>query len=207
MNKYIINTSSKMEVEKVRTEKTSYEKIKCIKNDGTCIFKNKNEIYNTYEEAQKQINEARFVASFKRKMKSKKYNNWRCVYCGQILNKKSEVTVDHVVPKSRGGKTAYDNLVICCVSCNKMKSSKHQNHYTKLMNRNAKVKMKRPNKFSGKIKNIAHKSHGLNAEAIARMDGNTISLKGLNLKKNKQNMVDRVLADYNNRRANNEYKS
>lgn len=38
----------------------------------------------------------------------------QCVYCGN----KRELTLDHVMPKSRGGLTNWDNLVAACKKCN-----------------------------------------------------------------------------------------
>jgi 5-methylcytosine-specific restriction endonuclease McrA len=40
-----------------------------------------------------------------------------CVYCGS----KSDLTIDHVYPKSRGGKTNWENLVTACRRCNSKK--------------------------------------------------------------------------------------
>lgn len=40
-----------------------------------------------------------------------------CQYCGKKLAK-SELTIDHVVPRSRGGRDTWDNLVLACVKCN-----------------------------------------------------------------------------------------
>jgi 5-methylcytosine-specific restriction endonuclease McrA len=37
-----------------------------------------------------------------------------CVYCGKNRN----LTLDHVIPKSRGGRTNWANLVAACKSCN-----------------------------------------------------------------------------------------
>lgn len=39
-----------------------------------------------------------------------------CQYCGKLTGKSA--TVDHIIPKSRGGKTDYKNCVICCPQCN-----------------------------------------------------------------------------------------
>jgi hypothetical protein len=50
-------------------------------------------------------------------------DNFTCAYCGKIV-KDSEVTVDHIVPKSRGGKWEWTNLVTCCSECNQKKGSK-----------------------------------------------------------------------------------
>jgi 5-methylcytosine-specific restriction endonuclease McrA len=40
-----------------------------------------------------------------------------CVYCGNS----KDLTLDHVIPKSRGGKTHWDNLVTACKRCNSKK--------------------------------------------------------------------------------------
>lgn len=48
-------------------------------------------------------------------------DNFTCVYCGV---KASQLTLDHVIPKSRGGKSSWDNLVCSCVSCNNKKDDK-----------------------------------------------------------------------------------
>lgn len=203
MTGYIIDTSrGKMEVVKVEIEKTNYDGAKCIKTDNTYVFKRADQCFKTYSEAKKHMNEIYFISKFKNKMKNKKYRGWKCVYCGRVMYNKKEVTVDHVTPKLKGGKTTADNLVICCASCNKMKSSKHKNHYIKLMKNNARMKMEKPSKFRGKIRNVAHQSQGMDIETIARMDSNIISMNGLNLKRTKQNMVDKVLAKYNNSEEN-----
>lgn len=44
----------------------------------------------------------------------------RCIYC----NKEKTLTLDHVIPKSRGGKNTWENLVTCCMKCNVTKDSK-----------------------------------------------------------------------------------
>ena len=40
-----------------------------------------------------------------------------CQYCGQELPR-SELNLDHVVPRSQGGKTSWENVVCSCVPCN-----------------------------------------------------------------------------------------
>lgn len=44
-------------------------------------------------------------------------DNFRCQYCGGQFRTK-ELTFDHVVPKSRGGRTSWDNIVTACQDCN-----------------------------------------------------------------------------------------
>jgi 5-methylcytosine-specific restriction endonuclease McrA len=45
-----------------------------------------------------------------------------CQYCGSVLPS-SELTLDHVVPRSRGGISAWENLVACCHICNRHKGN------------------------------------------------------------------------------------
>lgn len=49
-------------------------------------------------------------------------DKFKCVYCGE--NVKNKLTIDHVIPKSKGGKNTWQNLVTCCKSCNIKKDNK-----------------------------------------------------------------------------------
>ena len=42
----------------------------------------------------------------------------RCQYCGDRAH---DLTLDHVVPRSRGGPTSWENVVACCRACNARK--------------------------------------------------------------------------------------
>jgi|TARA_R100000482_G_C5027241_1_gene102423 5-methylcytosine-specific restriction endonuclease McrA len=44
----------------------------------------------------------------------------KCQYCGSTKN----LTIDHVIPKSKGGQDTWENLVVACSSCNVKKSDK-----------------------------------------------------------------------------------
>lgn len=46
-------------------------------------------------------------------------DNYTCVYCG-----KPGDTVDHIIPRSLGGLTTYENCVTACTKCNHKKSNK-----------------------------------------------------------------------------------
>ena len=46
-----------------------------------------------------------------------------CQYCGRQYAP-AELTLDHVMPRSRGGESAWDNLVACCKRCNHRKGSR-----------------------------------------------------------------------------------
>ena len=50
-------------------------------------------------------------------------DRYRCQYCGKEFPPVS-LTLDHVVPISRGGKTQWDNIVTACKACNTRKGSK-----------------------------------------------------------------------------------
>lgn len=46
-----------------------------------------------------------------------------CQYTGKKLDNKT-VSVDHVIPLSRGGKNTWTNMVTCCIKINNMKANK-----------------------------------------------------------------------------------
>jgi 5-methylcytosine-specific restriction endonuclease McrA len=46
-------------------------------------------------------------------------DNHRCGYCGNAAS-----TIDHVLPRSRGGANSWENLVACCLRCNNVKSDR-----------------------------------------------------------------------------------
>jgi 5-methylcytosine-specific restriction endonuclease McrA len=46
-------------------------------------------------------------------------DQWTCQYCGS----RSNLTVDHVVPKSKGGSSSWDNIVASCAPCNRRKGN------------------------------------------------------------------------------------
>jgi len=48
-----------------------------------------------------------------------KRDNYKCQYCGKNT---SSLTIDHVIPKNKGGKDSWENLVSACVKCNLKKA-------------------------------------------------------------------------------------
>ena len=48
-------------------------------------------------------------------------DGWRCVYCGDGA---SRLTLDHVVPRSRGGDSVWENVVTACGPCNLRKGDR-----------------------------------------------------------------------------------
>lgn len=49
-------------------------------------------------------------------------DDWTCRYCGRELGT-AETTLDHVVPRSKGGEDSLANLVTACRSCNSAKAA------------------------------------------------------------------------------------
>jgi 5-methylcytosine-specific restriction endonuclease McrA len=47
-------------------------------------------------------------------------DGWRCVYCGST----GRLTLDHVVPRSRGGDSVWENVVTSCAPCNLRKGNR-----------------------------------------------------------------------------------
>ena len=48
-------------------------------------------------------------------------DHYSCQYCGY---KGSDLTIDHVIPRSRGGQDTWDNVVACCQRCNVKKGNR-----------------------------------------------------------------------------------
>src|SRR5881394_3745771 len=46
-------------------------------------------------------------------------DSWTCQYCGA----RSNLTVDHVVPRSKGGSSSWENIVASCAPCNRRKGN------------------------------------------------------------------------------------
>ncbi len=69
-----------------------------------------------------------------------KRDNYRCQYCGAD---KKPLTIDHIVPKVKGGQDSWTNLVTACQKCNNLKGNKSlkQMHMTLLS------KPKKPNRI------------------------------------------------------------
>jgi 5-methylcytosine-specific restriction endonuclease McrA len=45
-----------------------------------------------------------------------------CYYCGRLLEPK-DLTMDHIIPLARGGRSTKENLVPCCKECNNKKKT------------------------------------------------------------------------------------
>ena len=50
-------------------------------------------------------------------------DRYTCQYCHRTFST-SELTLDHVIPRSRAGETTWENLVACCHPCNNKKGNR-----------------------------------------------------------------------------------
>jgi 5-methylcytosine-specific restriction endonuclease McrA len=48
-------------------------------------------------------------------------DRWTCQYCG---HERGNLTVDHVIPRSKGGCSTWENIVTCCAPCNRRKGDR-----------------------------------------------------------------------------------
>ncbi len=104
--------------------------ITSLKNGFRLVFKGKAEIVSydknsfiitTYERYLKPtvIRLLKYVVVPYRKIQLNRQNIFKrdgnkCVYC----RSNKDLTIDHVIPKSKGGKNTWENLVTCCQTCN-----------------------------------------------------------------------------------------
>jgi 5-methylcytosine-specific restriction endonuclease McrA len=80
----------------------------------------------------------------------------RCQYCGHSFPT-SELSLDHIVPRSRGGDTSWENVVCACVACNVRKGGRTpQEAHMKLIRHP--VKPKRSPLLSVKLDNPKYES-------------------------------------------------
>jgi 5-methylcytosine-specific restriction endonuclease McrA len=73
----------------------------------------------------------RLISFFRRRKHQVKFSRhnilardgWKCQYCGVKVQTQS-MTQDHVLPRSQGGRTSWENIVTCCETCNAKKANK-----------------------------------------------------------------------------------
>jgi 5-methylcytosine-specific restriction endonuclease McrA len=118
----------------------SYEPVNIVswKQAITLLFLGKAEVVEEYDRNIKTTSivikipaVVRLLSMFRRHKKPVKFSRiniygrdkYTCQYCG-IKSSLGELTYDHVVPRSRGGKTTWTNIVTCCGGCNRRKANR-----------------------------------------------------------------------------------
>ena len=118
----------------------SYEPIKVItwQRAITLLFLGKVEVVEEYADNVRSISlvikipaVVRLLRAFRRHHKPVKFSrvniyardSYTCQYCSKRLGV-AELTYDHVIPRSQGGKTEWTNIVTCCHDCNRKKGGR-----------------------------------------------------------------------------------
>ena len=50
-------------------------------------------------------------------------DDYRCQYCGELFEAEG-LNMDHVIPRDRGGRTSWENIVTSCLKCNSRKANR-----------------------------------------------------------------------------------
>jgi len=61
----------------------------------------------------------------------------RCALCGATKNERP-LDIDHIIPRSKGGKTEYENLQVLCSKCNRTKRDRDDLDYRKMIEKECK---------------------------------------------------------------------
>jgi 5-methylcytosine-specific restriction endonuclease McrA len=118
----------------------SYEPLKIISWEKaiTLFFLGKVEVIDSYDKNVRSVSLVMRVPSVVRlvnyvKLTTRKppltkinllaRDDFSCQYCKKYLSK-VEATVDHVVPRTKGGKTIWQNVVLACPPCNRKKGGR-----------------------------------------------------------------------------------
>jgi len=103
------------------------------------LFLGKVEVVEEYEDrlvrsvtfAVKMPSVIRFLRAVRNRKRAIKFSrenvyardHGRCQYCNARVSRQ-DATYDHVVPRAQGGHTTWENVVICCFSCNQRKGGR-----------------------------------------------------------------------------------
>ncbi|MBW1981693.1 MAG: HNH endonuclease [Deltaproteobacteria bacterium] len=127
-------------MERVLLLNASYEPLRVItwKRAVTLLTLGKVEVLETYEREVRSVTLTLRLPAVVRLLRLVRFRDhtirfcrqniyirdrYRCQYCGRSFAEE-ELTYDHVVPRSMGGSTAWDNIVTCCLTCNKRKGGR-----------------------------------------------------------------------------------
>ncbi|MCB1192056.1 MAG: HNH endonuclease [Leptospiraceae bacterium] len=83
----------------------------------------------SYEEIEKERNLAKRLK--KTPWWKKKRSSGKCYYCGQKFPVQ-DLTMDHKMPLSRGGKSTKENIVPACLGCNQKRKETHKTFVVEL---------------------------------------------------------------------------
>ena len=140
---YYESTIKKMPVKVLKNHGiVSYENNLISLNVNKFTFKEKAQLKRICEEKIQQYLEKRGLATWDYRFiddpvpdsiryKILKKGEQRCALCG-ITSKDRMLDVDHIIPRSRGGKTIEENLQVLCAKCNRSKGNKDNTDFRKI---------------------------------------------------------------------------
>src|ERR671926_288863 len=100
----------------------SYEALNVcsVRRAHVLVFKGKAEIIEALEQPLRSATDTyRWPHVIRRALFAR--DGWRCAYCGSSGGR---LTLDHVVPRSRGGDSVWENVVTSCAPCNLRKGNR-----------------------------------------------------------------------------------
>jgi hypothetical protein len=71
-----------------------------------------------------------------------------CAYCGTTVENGAKLTLDHIIPHSKGGSNSETNLVTCCLTCNSARGNRSMKGFA--------------------VKVAGYLNHGITAECIIK---------------------------------------
>jgi 5-methylcytosine-specific restriction endonuclease McrA len=82
-----------------------------------------------------------------------------CVWCGRVLWR-ADLTLEHVVPRSRGGHMTSDNALIACRSCNRRRGSRPVDAYVReLLREGAEIDFPALQRALGRLSRSGRRAH------------------------------------------------
>lgn len=159
-------------IKDVMLEKLNKEDFINVEHNGNKFKIKINDIFINKNKADERINDYYIIKKFKANHKH------ICAYCGKIIINPENLTVDHIIPRSKGGKTIEKNLCIACKKCNEDKTNEKPFIH---INKEIKVQINKEKKYRNKIaRSINLKAD--NAEYLAKKDSRVWNLKLFNSK-------------------------
>jgi 5-methylcytosine-specific restriction endonuclease McrA len=103
----------------------TYEPLKVVhwQKAVTLWCQGKVEVISSYEREVRSPSFSFKLPSVIRLLRYIKIDNHSCQYCGDAFPT-ADLTFDHVVPVAQGGRKDWENIVTCCVSCNRRKGGR-----------------------------------------------------------------------------------
>ena len=108
------------------------------------------------------------------KIAFKKYRNNVCQFCGKTIKSWGDKTVDHSIPRARGGLDCPSNWRISCKECNQTKSKMTELEYRKFIKETANLKKLAKNNIKNIVLKMLDEKGEINWEEAKNMTINNL---------------------------------